>query len=48
MLAVFGIDQTELLILGLICCFLVVPVVVAVGVVAFVAANKSGREKSDS
>ncbi len=48
MLAVFGVGQTELFIVGLICCFLVVPIIVAVAVVAFVAANKGSREKRDS
>jgi len=48
MLAVFGVGHTELLILGLICCFIVLPVVVTVAVFAFLAANKADRQKSDS
>ena len=48
MLAVFGIGHTELLILGLICCFLVLPVIVTLAVVLFLTANKGSREKPDS
>jgi hypothetical protein len=40
MLAVFGIGQTELFILGLICCFLVLPVLIAVIVIFVMIANK--------
>ena len=37
MLAVFGIGTTELLILGLVCCFLMLPAVAALVVVAIMA-----------
>ena len=48
MLAIFGIGQTELLIVGLVCCCLVLPVIVTLAVVLFLTANKGSREKHDS
>ena len=41
MLAVFGIGATELLIIGLICCFLVLPIVITVAVLAIMASSKN-------
>jgi hypothetical protein len=40
MLAVFGIGQMELLIIGLICCFLFLPIVIAIVVVAVIVMSK--------
>jgi len=42
-LSVFGIGQTELLILGILCCLVVVPVIVVGVVIAFLAARQ-GRD----
>ena len=40
MLAVFGVGQTELRIIGLICCFLFLPIVIAIVVVMIIVMSK--------
>lgn len=40
MFAFMGIGQTELLIIGLVCCFLFLPIVIAVAVVAALTMSK--------